>query len=481
MKGPRILGVILARGGSKSVPRKNIRPLAGLPLIAYTIREALKCRRITRLVVSTEDPEIADVAKKFGAQVPFLRPAELATDKTPSKDCLQHAVRFVEAEEGRAYDFIVELMCTNPLKTVEDIDAVVDKLVATGAESVIGMARLYDQHPARVKRIVDDRIVDFCVPEPDGAMRQDLQPPAYIRNGSIYAMRRDALMVMDRRYGTKDSRPYVFPDDRTVNIDSEADWHAAEAMMKKREPRPLTGADFWDDFWKKTTLPVLPDPAKSYERCYLDLFERHFRPDPGRTVFEAGCAPGMWLAHFHRRFGYAPYGCDISPRGLALTEENLKLCGAPAKIAACDLFSFKADKPFDVVLSINFIEHFDNPWPVLDRQVELLAPGGTLVLSVPNLTRLNAWLTRPAFLAAHNQAVMNKAFFEDFAARSDLRALFLGYIGGFEPDLVGPERSALLRRGVLKTLRILRGLPGAGRVNAPFFSAFLVGVFRKPS
>ncbi|MBI5625525.1 MAG: acylneuraminate cytidylyltransferase family protein [Elusimicrobia bacterium] len=234
MNEPRILGVILARGGSKSVPRKNIKPLLGVPLIAYSIREALKSPRITRLVVSTEDAEIADVARSFGAQVPFLRPAELAADKTPSKECLQHALRFVEAEEGKPYDYVIELMCTNPLKTVEDIDAVLEKLVATGAESVIGVARLYDHHPARVKMIVDDRIVDFCVPEPDGAMRQDLQPPAYIRNGSIYAMRRDVLMVMDRRYGTKDSRPYVFPDDRTVNIDSEADWFAAEALLRKR-------------------------------------------------------------------------------------------------------------------------------------------------------------------------------------------------------------------------------------------------------
>ncbi|MFA6317544.1 MAG: class I SAM-dependent methyltransferase [Elusimicrobiota bacterium] len=242
----------------------------------------------------------------------------------------------------------------------------------------------------------------------------------------------------------------------------------------------LTGADFWDDFWKGTVLPVLPDPGKSYERCYLDLFESRLRPPAGGSVFEAGCAPGMWLAWFHKRFGLAPFGCDISPKGLALTEENLRLCGVRGNIASVDLFAYRPEKPFDVVLSLNFIEHFDNPAPVLDRQVGLLAPGGTLVLSVPNLTGLNAWLTKPSFLAAHNASVMNRAFFEEFAARAGLETVFLGYIGGFEPDLVGPERTAYLRRGVLKALRTLRRLPGAGRLNGSLWSAFLVGLFRKP-
>ncbi|MBI5625524.1 MAG: class I SAM-dependent methyltransferase [Elusimicrobia bacterium] len=248
------------------------------------------------------------------------------------------------------------------------------------------------------------------------------------------------------------------------------------------DPGALTGSDFWDDFWKKTVLPVLPDRAKSYERCYIDLFERHFSSAPGaaRTVFEAGCAPGMWLAWFHMRFGYLPYGCDISPRGMALTEENLRLCGVAGKVEACDLFSYKTEKPFDVVLSIGFIEHFDDPGQALARQVELLAPGGTLAVSVPNLTGLNAWLTRPDFLAAHNTSVMNRPYFEGFAARAGLETLFLDYIGGFEPDLVGPERPAYLKRGVLKALRLLRRLPGAGRLDSPLWSAFLVGLFRKP-
>lgn len=236
-KSPKILGIILARGGSKSVPRKNIKPLLGKPMIAYTIEEALKSKYITRLVVSTEDDEIARIAKEYGAEAPFKRPAELATDTAASKPCLQHAVKFCEEEEGAKYDYIVELMVTNPLKTVEDIDAALKKLIETQAESVIGVIQIFDQHPLRMKKIVDDRLVDFCLPEPNEARRQDLKPDAFLRNGSIYAMQRDVLMVQDRRYGTPNSRPYIFPPERSVNVDSLEDWYIAEQKLKERQEK----------------------------------------------------------------------------------------------------------------------------------------------------------------------------------------------------------------------------------------------------
>ena len=231
---PSTLGIILARGGSKGVPKKNIRLLAKLPLIAYTIQEGLKSRYVTRLIVSTESDEIATIAHDWGAEVPFKRPAHLAADEASSRDCLKHAVRFVEEQEGRQYDYVIELMCTNPLKTVEDIDAVLEKLIRTGADSVIGVSSVEEYHPARIKKIVDDRLVDFCLTEPLEARRQDLKPPAYIRNGSLYAMKRDVLMIQNLRYGSANSRPYIFPPERSINIDSEIDWYAAERLIELR-------------------------------------------------------------------------------------------------------------------------------------------------------------------------------------------------------------------------------------------------------
>lgn len=231
----RTLAVTLARGGSKSVPKKNIKLLSGIPVIAHTIREALRSNFINRYVVSTDDVEIQKIALSYGAECPFLRPAEFATDIASSVAALQHAVDWVEKEEGMQYDYVIELMATNPMKTVDDIDRCIKKLIDTGANSVIAVHRLYDHHPARIKKIVDDRIVDFCVPETLESRRQDLAPDAYIRSGSIYALRRDHLMVQGQRYGSADSRPYILPPERAVNIDSEIDFLIAEQLFKMRE------------------------------------------------------------------------------------------------------------------------------------------------------------------------------------------------------------------------------------------------------
>jgi CMP-N,N'-diacetyllegionaminic acid synthase len=230
----RILGLTLARGGSKSVPRKNIKPINGIPLIAYTIAEACRSEWLTRYLVSTDDKEIQQVALKYGAEAPFLRPAEFSTDSASSVEAMQHAVNWIEEQEGIKYDYVVELMCTNPMKTVEDIDASIQKLVDKGADSVIAVHRLEEHHPLRIKKIVDDKIVDFCLPEVPESRRQDLKPDAYIRSGSIYALKRDYLMVDGKRYGSENSRPYILPDERAVNIDTETDFLIAESLLNKK-------------------------------------------------------------------------------------------------------------------------------------------------------------------------------------------------------------------------------------------------------
>ena len=229
----KILGITLARGGSKSVPRKNIRSILGVPLIGYTICEALRSKFITRYIVSTDSEEIRDVALKYGAEVPFLRPSEYATDTASSVAALQHAVTWIEQDEGVKYDYIIELMCTNPLKTVNDIDAAIEKLIKTGADSVIAVHKLEDHHPVRIKKIEHDRIIDFCLPETPESRRQDLKPDAYVRSGSIYALRRDHLMVEGRRYGSYESRPYILPEERAINVDTEIDFLISENVLSR--------------------------------------------------------------------------------------------------------------------------------------------------------------------------------------------------------------------------------------------------------
>lgn len=228
---PRILAVIPARGGSKGVPRKNVRPLAGRPLIAHTIESALTVRdHLHRLIVSTDDPDIAEVARGCGADVPFLRPSTLSDDKTPMIPVLQHAVREVEGLDRVRMDWVLLLQPTAPLRTPDDILAALELAEKGGCDSVISVVQVFAVHPVLMKRIENGRLVSFCVEEKEGTRRQDYQPPAYMRNGAIYLTRRDTLMENDSIWGHV-IRPYVMPEERSVSIDSELDFRLAEVML----------------------------------------------------------------------------------------------------------------------------------------------------------------------------------------------------------------------------------------------------------
>jgi CMP-N-acetylneuraminic acid synthetase len=232
MRKYRILGVIPARGASKTIPKKNIKPLIGRPLIAYTISESLKSKLLSKIIVSSDDDEIIEIAKTYGAEVPFKRPKKLATSKTRMLPVIQHAVKFMEKLEGASFDYVVVLQPTVPFRLASDIDKAIKKLIKTGADSVISMCEVGAMHPARMKKIINDRIVDIFK-EVEGTPRQEL-PPVYIRNGAIYAVRRDTLMKQNTLRG-KDSRPYIMPLDRSVNIDDELDFMLAEALMRKKK------------------------------------------------------------------------------------------------------------------------------------------------------------------------------------------------------------------------------------------------------
>jgi|TARA_B100002003_G_scaffold42379_2_gene37780 CMP-N-acetylneuraminic acid synthetase len=236
-KKRRVLAITLARGGSKTVPNKNINFLKGKPLIYYTIKEALKSKFIDRYVVSTDSKKIMQISKKYGAEVPFLRPKYLSTDRASSVDALKHCVKWIESKEKQKYDIVIELMCTNPLKKSKDFDLILKKLINTKSDSVIAVHRLFDNHPSRIKKIINDKIVNFAVKEKSESRRQDLKPYAYVRSGSVYALKRNYLMNKSRRYGSKNSRPYILPPNKVINIDEEIDFLTAELMLKKNEKK----------------------------------------------------------------------------------------------------------------------------------------------------------------------------------------------------------------------------------------------------
>lgn len=226
----RVLAITLARAGSKGVPNKNSRLLNNKPLIAYTIEQVLSATLVTDYLVFTNDLHIRDIANTYGCLSPFLRSDEYAQDTSSSTDALIEAVTAMESHTGNRYDTIVECMATSPFKTAQDIDSCIRLLHSTDSESVIGVSPLEDHHPARAKQIIDGRIVDFCVPELS-FRRQDLEPKAYIRNGSVYALTRHALLDKKLRFGGEKSYAYIMPASRSVNIDTLIDFYTAEAML----------------------------------------------------------------------------------------------------------------------------------------------------------------------------------------------------------------------------------------------------------
>lgn len=222
----KVLGVTCARGGSKRIPNKNIRELAGKPLIAWTIQEALKSQYLTNYIVSSDDDEIRKISISYGAVV-LERPEELAQDNTPSILPLQHAVRAMEERYGR-FDIIADIRCTNPTKTVEDIDGMIEHLLYTQGESVIGVGPAYPIE--RIKRLDKLGRITDVVHEPSDGQSQ-LLPESWIRNGSCYVLWRDVLMEHGELFGHTESYGYKMPIERSVNIDSEIDWMVAEALL----------------------------------------------------------------------------------------------------------------------------------------------------------------------------------------------------------------------------------------------------------
>lgn len=226
-----VLAVITARGSSKRLPGKNLRELLGKPLIAYTIEAALKSKLLSRVILSSEDDKIIATAKKYGVEVPFARPAELAADETRSIDVMLHAVKYLEDKEGYIPGIVVVLQPTSPLRTAGDIDNAVQRHIESGADSVVSVVKDDHRHPLQAKKIEDDMLRDYCLDEEEGIRKQDL-PPVYFRNGAFYSVKRDVLMNGHSLYGNV-TRPYIMPLERSVDVDTEIDIELAELLLSQ--------------------------------------------------------------------------------------------------------------------------------------------------------------------------------------------------------------------------------------------------------
>ncbi len=224
--GRKIVGIIPARGGSKRLPGKNIMELNSKPLITWSIEAALASCYLDRVIVSTDDPEIAAVAEADGAGVPFLRPPELADDSATSVDVLLHAYRHL-IEHGDPFDVIALLQPTSPLRTGKDIDAGIRLFSKRKAQSIISVAE--DRHHWWANTLgVDGCMKDF-LPEERLVRSQEL-PPAYRLNGALYVVDAGFLVERNTLFGTR-TYAYIMPKERSVDIDDITDFRIAEALM----------------------------------------------------------------------------------------------------------------------------------------------------------------------------------------------------------------------------------------------------------
>ena len=228
----RVLGLVPARGGSKGVPDKNVRPLAGHTLLEYTARAARESGVLDRIILSTDSPDIADAGRRAGLEVPFVRPAMLAADDTPMVPVIEHALAELSREHWSP-EFVVLLQPTSPLRRPDHIREAVSMLRETGADSVVTVVEV-PRHlsPDYVMRIDGGRLKPFL---PDGARvarRQDARP-AWARDGTVYAFRRSTIEQTGGIYG-EDCRPLLVDAGDSLSIDSPEDWDEAERLLTRR-------------------------------------------------------------------------------------------------------------------------------------------------------------------------------------------------------------------------------------------------------
>jgi N-acylneuraminate cytidylyltransferase/CMP-N,N'-diacetyllegionaminic acid synthase len=233
--GKRVLALVPARSGSKGLPRKNVRPLNGKPLLAWPIEAALGSKYVDRVVISTDDPEYAAIAEAAGAHAPFLRPAALASDTAPSIGFILHAIDIL-AQAGDHYDLLVLLEPTSPLTESSDVDAALESLVARlpQAQSIVGVSALVSNHPAFAVRISATGLAQPYAAPSFGQMprRQDIEP-LYALDGSLYASTVQALRD-EQGFCHERTLPYVTPRYKSFEVDDLVDFICIEALLAQR-------------------------------------------------------------------------------------------------------------------------------------------------------------------------------------------------------------------------------------------------------
>lgn len=227
-----VLGIVPARAGSRRLQRKNVRRLGGKPLVAWAIETALGSRRLDRIVVSSDDPEVLAIAGGYDRVEALERPADLATDTAPAIGYVRHALERLEERGAGPYAAVVILQPSSPLTLPEDVDGTVELLATSGADSAVSVVRVdHAIHPVKLKVMQGDRLLPWLEDE-RGRMAEHELPKIWVRNCAVYASRRETVDAGDLLGG--DSRGYPMPRERSVDINEEIDLRLAELLLGER-------------------------------------------------------------------------------------------------------------------------------------------------------------------------------------------------------------------------------------------------------
>jgi CMP-N-acetylneuraminic acid synthetase len=236
---PDIVAFIFARGGSKGVPRKNLRPCAGKPLLAHAIAAARQAEGVRRVVVSTEDPEIAQAARAWGAETPFMRPADLARDDAPEWLAWRHAIRTMEQLDGRRPDVFLSVPPTAPLRKPEDIDECLRALQTHDADIAI-IVTPARRHPSFNMVTVDSGLARLVMPPAEAVVRRQQASPVYDVTTVAYAARPEFILRANGLFEGKVAVAVV-PEERAIDIDTELDLEIADFLLRRRRAEDLKG------------------------------------------------------------------------------------------------------------------------------------------------------------------------------------------------------------------------------------------------
>lgn len=278
----KVLAIIPARGGSKGIPRKNLQLLAGRPLIAHTVQNALKSTSVNRVLVSTDDREIASVARKYGAEV-VLRPAAISGDKASSEVALLHSLDYLKKEEGYEPDLLVFLQCTSPLTLPEDIDGTVSALLSENADSALAVSTF---HHFLWGRDNNNAVVSLNHDKRSRPLRQE-QQAQYLETGAVYVMRTEGFNKEKHRFFGKQAL-YIMPRERCWEIDEPLDLIIAEVLFRKQQ--------------EQARLQLIPDPVSALVLDFDGVFtdNRVLVSENGRETVVCSRGDGMGLSRLRR-------------------------------------------------------------------------------------------------------------------------------------------------------------------------------------